>query len=293
MDHFIFLHGFGDQHNGAYCHVAEALRELLREEGIELQCETYHPGGDISATRYASFLVHLRERVKELTKTGKVHLVGYSVGGLLAASFATQYPSLVTSLLLLAPAIDNYERNWRTSACPFGQEFVRQLLMLPDHGNRPFIDTAQVPTIIVHGLREDDNGGSDPWRMRQWVAGLQNVPGSHVELHTPDADHSLADWINSCEAPSMRTLVKRMLAANRAAGDPVKSMELVENPEVNRLKQAQWWDCCRPQMGTSLSPPLAVRGRRPAIPSPAVGTRHVLQPGINGPSIPLTLGRRW
>ena len=49
--------------------------------------------------------------------------------------------------------------------------------------------------MIVHGLDECDQNGGAPWRVRQWVAQLQNKRGTVVVLYEPKVGHDLSPWI--------------------------------------------------------------------------------------------------
>ena len=191
----VFLHGWA-QRDPTSCRVVAALRAALPPSGGGVQGDIllprYHPrSGDLTQTQLEPFLDNLYHSV--VSRGTQVHLAGYSVGGWLAAVFAERHPNLVASALLLAPAIDNYQRNfaevpreeWRMPP-----EYVSALQQLPA---RPQIDTALVRTAIVHGLEDTDEGGSAPWRVEEWVGSGLSRPG--LSVYTPaGVDHSLEPW---------------------------------------------------------------------------------------------------
>lgn len=114
----LYLHGFGctDPEN---CRVARYLQNFSMDPNnrkrYRLHTPCYHPNGDISKTDLLASISELRESITSLqrnaaAKNHRVQLVvvGYSVGGYLAAVLASRHPDLVQGLILLAPAIDNY-----------------------------------------------------------------------------------------------------------------------------------------------------------------------------------------
>eukprot|EP01050_Picozoa_sp_SAG11_P019592 SAG11_NODE_3149_length_2647_cov_8.649784_1_plen_334_part_00 len=190
----IYLHGFGGDER---CYVGAAVRKALPTVAALIQ-PTYHPGGVVRETRLEAFLSELATTIAGL-RGGRAHFVGCSVGGLLAAVFAARRPAAVASLLLLAPAIDNFERNFR-DVSPADRHmppaYVAELEALPA---RPPLPLAVVPTTIVHGLDDDDGGGSAPWRVLEWVEAVRAASGgggSQLTLCMPaGVDHSLQPWL--------------------------------------------------------------------------------------------------
>jgi pimeloyl-ACP methyl ester carboxylesterase len=140
-----------------------------------------------------------------------VHVVGYSYGGLLAAWLAEKRPDLIANVLLLAPAIDNYARNYEgrdPESWRMPRDYVEELRSYPA---RPKIVR---PTTLVHGLLDDDRGGSAPWRIREWAA---EQPFRSVFL-LPGVDHSLEPWLSasswnndgSGDVPSFQKIVTEL-----------------------------------------------------------------------------------
>jgi pimeloyl-ACP methyl ester carboxylesterase len=201
----VYLHGFG-QKIPRDCRVLAALRSAL-PQGADPQVllPSFHPKGaggkgDVQRTELEPFLNNLFHSI--VSRKMQVHLVGYSVGGWLAAVFAERHPELVASALLLAPAIDNYERNFRNVPAEdwyMPPAYVAELQGLPP---RPRIDTRLVPTVVLHGRDDTDQGGSAPWRVEEWTAEEWASSSSSAEqrrcaVHMPlGVDHSLEPWLS-------------------------------------------------------------------------------------------------
>ena len=226
---WIFLHGFGETHPES-CHVYVRLQAALpANSSTKIHAPTYHPGGDVQRTRFEPFLGEL-ERLAAESPTGRVFVVGYSVGGLLAAHFAVRAPDRVAGLLLLAPAIDNFERNFEgrpEDAWFMPKVYVEELRAMP---SRPGVDTTRVPTYIVHGQKEGDDGGSHPDRVRAWAAEM----GATDRLYEPPTtSHSMLPWLEEDDedegededeegggggggggVPSLKELLTRMMSSS-------------------------------------------------------------------------------
>ena len=160
--HVLYLHGFA-QCSPESTPQLRTLRMAL--PGCVIHAPCYHPAGIVRET---SIRETLRSLVGLLDRSPSraMSVVGYSFGGLLCALLAAEHPQLVTNVLLLAPAIDNYERNYaslRPSAWQMPSSFVMEMKELPA---RPRITR---PTTLVHGTLDDDSGGSAPWRVQAWA----------------------------------------------------------------------------------------------------------------------------
>lgn len=142
----IYLHGFGGDSS---CAVGSAVRAALPAAAVLLR-PSYHPTTAAQQgllpparpppprwheTRLEPFLAELAATVAGLPGGGRAHLVGYSVGGLLAAAFAVRHPELTASLLLLAPAIDNFDRNFKV-CCHSGGGRCREACSISSSGER-------------------------------------------------------------------------------------------------------------------------------------------------------------
>lgn len=128
---------------------------------------SYHPGGQVSATRLDDFLEEMKHVAETLPAGHFEAVIGFSVGGLLAALFQEQHPGLVKRVVLMAPAIDNFARNFANSHPNqwfMPREYVEELRRM---SSRPKI---KVPALLIHGSLDDDNGGSALWRMQEWAS---------------------------------------------------------------------------------------------------------------------------
>jgi pimeloyl-ACP methyl ester carboxylesterase len=136
----------------------------------------------VRATRIPQALDAIEAIARDST-TGKVHLVGYSFGGLLAALLASRSPELVASLTLIAPAIDNFDRNYKDRRWRMPNVYVEELQQLPA---RPLLNPASYPgpTVVVHGIYDS----TASWRVREWATEC------NLTLHEPECDHSLLGW---------------------------------------------------------------------------------------------------
>jgi len=186
MHDVLYLHGFGHT-NPRCCPVARALRAAV--PGIRLHSPCYHPEGRVAATQIGRSLEAFTAIIEQST-TGKAHLVGYSFGGLLAAILAMSRPRIVAKVLLLAPAIDNFARNYDgrdPATWRMPRKYVEELRAYPA---RPEI---VCPTTLVHGLLDVDSEGSAPWRVREWAA-----EQSFRSVYFLDGiDHSLEPWLSA------------------------------------------------------------------------------------------------
>ena len=144
----LFLHGFGNSHPER-----DSIAVEFRARVPELLVRSYHPDGDWRKTRLPAFLDELRAEASERPFTA---IVGFSVGGLIAALFQDRWPELVSRVILLAPAVDNYERNFQhvpESKWFMPAAYVMELAALPA---RPRL---KVPALLIHGRLDTDGGG--------------------------------------------------------------------------------------------------------------------------------------
>ena len=161
----VYLHGWNGHPS------CDKLTECL-PDGIVLTLPTYHPGGNTQETKIKSFLEELRSRA--LNNGPFLALVGYSFGGLLAALFQEKFPHLVKRVVLLAPAIDNFRRNYENlaeSVLDQKPHYVKELRDLKDLQARP---TIRVPAVVIHGQQDTDAGGSELWRVEEWTGDDKN-----------------------------------------------------------------------------------------------------------------------
>lgn len=104
----VLAHGYGE-HSGRYLHVAEALygagcsvraldhRGHGRSEGVRAHVERFQDFVD----DLAAFI----ERVRAETPGLPLFLLGHSMGGLMAAHYATRHPDRLAGLILSGPAV--------------------------------------------------------------------------------------------------------------------------------------------------------------------------------------------
>ena len=163
VQHVVYLHGFGSERGSDA--VSGALEHTLATNHPDaiLHTPRWQPA-KVKHTRLMqavelvqAFIANLKSKQSD-DGGGDILLVGYSVGGLVAAEVVRRAPALVQKLLLLAPAIDNYERNFAsTKESPTQQgagwrmpdgyvDELRSGLVAA----RP--DCSAVPTVVVHGL---------------------------------------------------------------------------------------------------------------------------------------------
>lgn len=227
----LYLHGFGAPSWGftsAECPIFQAMEGLLEGMNVRLHAPNYHPEGNVKATRLHQFLTQVEELAETLPFGRFDVVVGCSFGGFLASVLQDRRPDLFAKVVLLAPAIDNFKRNyegvpcdaWRMPTC-----FVEELQSLPP---RP---TIRVPTQILHGLKDDDNGGSAPWRVREWCD--ENV---FAGCYFPAAvDHSLEPWLSqeipTEGVPSLGDLLSWSL----------RSLDILPHSELCSITSHRWY----------------------------------------------------
>jgi pimeloyl-ACP methyl ester carboxylesterase len=160
MNNILYLHGFGD-FCPEKCAVTHALRTAAPKSKVLNPC--YHPDRQVAATRISTTIIQCLTVIDQ-THSGIVHLVGYSFGGLLAAILANQHPDRIANVLLLAPAIDNFSRNYEKQDPRLWRMPVDYINELRRYPARPAIVR---PTTLVHGKLDHDRAGAAPWRSRQ------------------------------------------------------------------------------------------------------------------------------
>lgn len=201
----VHLHGFAQ--SPETCPVLTEILKWIPAEKIE--AITYHPEGDFRRTNIKQTLFELEQIAKD--RHVRLSIIGYSFGGLLACYFAEMSPELVDRLLLLAPAPDNYARNFQgrpESSWFMPREYVDALLTF---SARPKITR---PTTLVHGTNDNDAGGSAIWRIKEWVAS-ENFSEVYI---LPNVDHSLEPWLSNPDfaaglnVPTLSKLVQQFVS---------------------------------------------------------------------------------
>lgn len=189
--HLLYLHGWGS-HNVKQSPVYLALQKSLGDAIVQIHVPAYHPGGDTSQTRLLNFLEELGNIARSLPSGRFDAAVGHSFGALLVALLQEKQPELIGRAVLLAPAIDNFERNFAKvsrESWHMPSEYVEELRSLPA---RPAI---RVPCVVVHGSFDTDAEGSDPWRVREW----SNDQHFHASYFPEGVNHGLEPWRDSME----------------------------------------------------------------------------------------------
>ena len=192
----LYLHGFGNSRPEQ-----DSIAAELGARVPELRVRSYHPDGDWRQTRLPLFLDSLRAEAREKPFTA---IVGFSVGGFIAALFQERWPDLVERVILLAPAIDNYERNFAhvpREKWFMPSAYVSELAELPA---RPAL---KVPALLIHGRRDTDGMGSALWRVQKWA---ETERFEHTFF--PDAGHSMD--IVGRDSPDWEALAKWSLTGD-------------------------------------------------------------------------------
>jgi len=161
----VFVHGFGGPNDDEKRFV-QLLHEELEKVGARVHAPTYHPGGRVGATSLTRFLEELRALAEATPGKQLTALLGFSVGGFVVANFQERWPHLLKRAVLLAPAIDNFERNFEGKA---EQEWYMPTTYVTELRSMTARPSIKVPTMLVHGECETDDGGSALWRVQQWA----------------------------------------------------------------------------------------------------------------------------
>jgi len=192
----LYLHGFGDIQPHK-CPVFGGIQHILGGR-FELSSPCYHP--TLASTSNPLWDTRLNFTLNALWEDAVKHgpfraVIGYSVGGWLAALFQERHPDLVGRALLLAPAIDNYERNWKNIVNDLGEAVAAYVDELKELPARP---TIKKPTRCLHGSEDTDSGGSAPWRVKAWAEDNEKMT---LEI-LPGVDHGLRglSWSDFQEA---------------------------------------------------------------------------------------------
>ena len=191
----IYLHGRGEL-NPDNCHVFNRLKEIFKlgSQNIELTYIEYTQDLDIKKYLVSEVLEIISNKIINMSQNKKIILIGYSFGGLFASWFAEKYPKYIHRLILLAPAIDNYERNFANIKLPKDNEnFNKYLDDLLSLSSRPNLSKEITnKTMIIHGNKDNDQGGGNISRIISWVKQLGNIK----KIYYPEnINHSLMPWL--------------------------------------------------------------------------------------------------
>ncbi|KIG12229.1 hypothetical protein DB30_01775 [Enhygromyxa salina] len=216
-----YLHGFA---SSPQARKGQALRRYYAKQGLELHTPNLN-APSFAKLSYTGMLAALDELDRELDLTEGVEpgstrwrFVGSSMGGYLAARWASLHPERVDRLILLCPAFDFVERwpqilgqtgfdQWREQgsfALPdaTGTPVSVHFGLVEDAMTHPARPVVSCPTTIIHGT----NDVIVPLESsRRYVA--EHPQPSLVDLIEVDDDHSLAGSIPAIEACAQQQLI--------------------------------------------------------------------------------------
>lgn len=155
----IFLHGVGGDHG--------AWRPQLLHFGDRYRCIAWDmpgygasPAGDMTFPALADAL----RRLLDALALPKVHLIGQSLGGMIAQEFAAKHPERLFSLVLVAtsPAFGGADKSWQ-------QKFVDDRIGALERG-------ATMPQLARDNIRRIVGPAADPAGVEVAVACTANIP---------------------------------------------------------------------------------------------------------------------
>ena len=191
---FVWLHAFGGARVGEH---SSALFEHAAATGRAAARFDFRGHGDSTGTIGATTLKDLVADTRSvLAATGPAILVGHSLGGLVAALAAAEFPTLVKALVLLAPSL-GYRHVLRRCIGPDGLLRTldgRAFTVRPETlADADAIDEARLPhrlpmpVLVVHGANDPI---IDPAASRAFTAAIPHAHKDH--LLWPGADHRLS-----------------------------------------------------------------------------------------------------
>ena len=162
MPTLLYLHGFA---SGPGSKKARYFRERLAEHGIELKIPDL-ADGDFEHLTITGQL----EVIERVAKNGPVSLIGSSLGGYLAALYASNHPE-VERLVLVAPAfsfasrwadslgpehVSAWQRTGSMSVFHYNEGRTRELgyQLAKDASTYPNFPSFTQPALIFHGSRD-------------------------------------------------------------------------------------------------------------------------------------------
>jgi uncharacterized protein len=200
---YIYLHGFA---SGPLSSKAQFFLKRFEEQGVALKIPRLD-GGDFRGLTITGQLRVVEEAVGD----GPVVLFGSSLGGYLAALFASRHPQKVEKLVLMAPAFQ-FPSRWRARFKAHDLELWKRRGSLPifhygykkemDLGYQIVEDAGRYeeepevtqPALVFHGVRDE----VVPVRISEDYA--RRHP--NVELRLFDSGHELTDvleemWVST------------------------------------------------------------------------------------------------
>lgn len=191
----LYLHGWGGESWGFSAHDCPMhwqLQELFQGTELRIHAPSYHPDRDPRKTQLRVFLNEVKALASTLPEGRFTAVIGWSFGGWLASVLQEEWPEIVGATLLFAPGIDNVARNFNGDRSSWRQP-VAYVEELKTFAARPSIKS---PTVLVHGMLDDDKGGSAPWRAQAWA----NDNSFVASFFPRDVDHGLEPWLGRGEA---------------------------------------------------------------------------------------------
>lgn len=187
----LYLHGFA---SGPGSKKAQYFRSRFAEVGVNLEVPDLVEDGFENLTVTGQLKV-----VERLAKGDAVSLIGSSLGGYLAALYASRHAEAQRAVLL-APAFcfptrwrqnlgaekfDEWERTGFLPVFHYGEKAERRVSfnLIRDARQYPDYPGVHQPCLIYHGIHDDTVPAA---YSRTFAEGRLNV-----ELHTVDSDHEL------------------------------------------------------------------------------------------------------
>jgi pimeloyl-ACP methyl ester carboxylesterase len=192
---YIYLHGFASSPASSK---ARYFRERMREHGVDLTVPELDSGDFEHLTLSGQLSV-----IQQTHGSGPAVLIGSSMGGYLAALYASTHPE-IAKLVLLAPAFDFVRRfpkvtgekqfaEWKSSRkikmfhYGVGRECLLDFGLYEDAENYPAFPDVGQPALVLHGIHDE----IVPVELsKQFCAAHSNC-----ELHLLNSGHELTDGL--------------------------------------------------------------------------------------------------
>ena len=202
----LYLHGFA---SGPQSRKAQAFRQAFAEHDIDLEIPPLD-GGDFEHLTISGQL----RLLQDILQGDPVQLLGSSMGGYLAALYASRHPETVR-LVLLAPAFALAQRwremktpaeiaSWRGSgwleAFHYGDKCARKVHygLLEDSALHDFYPDFAQPALIFHGVHDQ----TVPVELSRTFAAQR----ANVTLVERDSDHELLNVLPDVIPAAVRFL---------------------------------------------------------------------------------------
>lgn len=202
-DLVITIHGFGCKTE----HEMDPLASYLQKAGFEVWKFSYYDPEDLTDTDFRSWILRCEAKLrKAVEEKRKIHLLGFSMGGVIASYLASVYP--VADLLLAAPAFYPLDFNKIQKATvgkvmssgaldgrSMSSEQTRTFLSIVSR-YRDAILQVDCPILIVHGTADEVIQSKSSRRMFEQIENpakyLIFLEGAHHRFLYDGAYESLA-----------------------------------------------------------------------------------------------------